>query len=211
MSKDLHNRQIRQHLEAIRSLEAEQAAVQSDWPPKGAYPLWHVGVGMILGTLGATLSLLANGLAAPMFGQRPLELIRVYLTFPMGQKALELDSGTVLFTGCVLYLITGALYGILLHVILAIFFDQESKAKRFFIASAVGLGLWVLNFYLILSWLQPLLLGGNWIVRMVPPWVGCMTHLVFAWSVAAAELLGWGHFEPPTISQPATSGRSTSE
>jgi hypothetical protein len=36
-------------------------------------------------------------------------------------------------------------------------------------------------------------LGGNWIVRSIPPWVGALTHLTFAWAMLAGE--GWGRFE----------------
>lgn len=197
MDAEARRRKIDRHLEAIRDLEAQAAAAEGDvpsWPPKDFYLLWHVVVGLTLGGLGAAVSLLANGLAAPLFGKRALELIRVYLTFPMGAKALQLDDATVLAVGCVLYLFTGALYGIFMHLVLAVSFADASRGKRFLVASAIGLGLWIVNFYLILSWLQPLLLGGNWIVRLVPPWVGAFTHLAFAWTIAAAET--WGRFEP---------------
>ncbi len=196
MDAKTRTHQIRQHREAIRTLEAQEVAEKhaTAWPPHNYYLLWHVVVGMTLGALGASVSLLANGLAAPLFGKRALELIRVYLTFPMGARALELDDGSVLFVGCVLYLVTGALYGTLIHLVLSTRFADAPLGKRFAVATAIGLGLWVVNFYLVLSWLQPLLLGGNWIVRLVPPWVGALTHLTFAWTVAAAE--GWGRFEP---------------
>ncbi len=195
MDAETRKHKIREHLEALQALEVQDAANDSPpaWPPRDYYLLWHVVVGMTLGTLGAMVSLLANGLAAPLFGKRALELVRVYLTFPMGARALELDDGTVLFVGCVLYLVTGALYGILIHLLLSTRFTGASMGRRLAIATAIGLGLWIVNFYLVLSWLQPLLLGGNWIVRLVPPWVGALTHLVFTWTVAAAE--GWGRFE----------------
>ena len=198
MDSESRRHQIEQHRAAIRSLEAAEKAEAEGraWPPQGFYPMWHLVIGMMFGALGATVSLLANVLGAPLFGQRSLELIRVYLTFPMGERALSLDDGNVLFIGCVLYLVTGALYGILIHFVLAVFYPDASRGRRFQIATAIGLGLWVVNFYLILSWLQPMLLGGNWIVRLVPPWVGALTHLAFAWTVAAAETLGWGRFEP---------------
>ena len=196
MDAETRRRKIDQHLEAIRSLEA-QAATQEDspsWPPSDFYLLWHLVVGLTLGGLGAAVSLLANGLAAPLFGKRALELIRVYLTFPMGARALDLDEASVLTIGCVLYLATGALYGILIHLVLTLKFADAPLGKRFLVASGIGLALWIVNFYLILSWLQPMLLGGNWIVSLVPPWVGALTHLAFAWTVAAAE--SWGKFEP---------------
>jgi hypothetical protein len=65
--------------------------------------------------------------------------------------------------------------------------------KKFVVATIMGLGVWVVNFYLILSWLQPLLLGDNWIVRLVPVWVGALTHLSFAWTMLVGEF--WGKFE----------------
>lgn len=197
MDAEARRRKINQHLEAIRDLEEQAAAEESgstSWPPSDFYLLWHVVVGLTLGGLGAAVSLLANGLAAPLFGKRALELIRVYLTFPMGARALQLDDASVLTIGCVLYLATGALYGILIHMVLTLYFAGASLGKRFLVAGAIGLGLWIVNFYLILSWLQPMLLGGNWIVSLVPPWVGALTHLAFGLTVAAAE--SWGKFEP---------------
>jgi hypothetical protein len=35
----------------------------------------------------------------------------------------------------------------------------------------VGIGIWLVNYYLLLSWIQPLLFSGNWIVTQIPPWV----------------------------------------
>ncbi len=197
---DIKSRQhkIDEHRAAIRALEGKTEASRDrpEWPPPGYYPLWHVVIGMMLGALGATVSLVGNILGAPLFGQRRLELIRVYMTFPMGERALALDDGTLLFVGCLLYLVTGALYGILIHLVLSLYYSEASAGRRFLVATAIGLGRWVVNFYLVLSWLQPMLLGGDWIARLVPPWVGALTHLAFAWTVAAAESLGWGRFEP---------------
>lgn len=191
-------RLIDEHLEAIRSLEAAPTTEQeaAAWPPSGFYLAWHVLFGMMLGAVGALVSLLANVAGAPIFGQRPLELIRVYLTFPMGARALTTEEGFLLFVGCVLYLVTGALYGILFHLVMQLFFGDASRGKRFVVATFMGLALWIINFYFILSWLQPMLQGDNWIVRMIPFWVGALTHLAFAWTLLIGEL--WGRFEAPT-------------
>jgi hypothetical protein len=51
------------------------------------------------------------------------------------------------------------------------------------------------NFYLVLSWLQPLLLGGDWIVVMIPWWVGALTHLAFVWTIFLGENFA-GRFQP---------------
>ena len=192
MDAETRRRLINEHLEAIRELEAQPAAEDTaeGWPPKGYYLLWHVVIGMTLGGIGALVSLAANMMGAPLFGEPALKLIRVYLTFPMGEQALQAEQGAVLFIGCMLYLATGALYGIGFHLIMSLLFNDASRMKKFVVATILGLALWVVNFYLILSWLQPLMLGDNWIVRMVPMWVGALTHLAFAWTMLVGEFCG---------------------
>jgi hypothetical protein len=195
MDPKTRKRLLDEHLEAIRNLESQEtdAAEAPGWPPNQYYLLWHVVIGMMIGGFGALVSLLANAVGAPIFGQPALQLIRVYLTFPMGARALEADQGLVLFVGCTLYIVTGALYGVGFHLAMSSWFADASRGKRFAIATAIGVGLWIVNFYLILSWLQPLLLGDNWIVRLVPVWVGLGTHLAFAWAMLIGEF--WGQFE----------------
>jgi len=186
-------RLIDEHLEAIRKLKAEEAETQSVWPPPGYYLLWHVVIGMVLGGIGATVSLLANALGAPLFGERSLQLIRVYLTFPMGARALEAETGLVVFVGVCLYLGTGAILGVGFHLLMSTIFATASSVKRFVISTLIGLALWIVNYYLILSWLQPMLQGDNWIVRLIPFWVAALTHLAFVWTMFLGEF--WGKFE----------------
>lgn len=197
MDEHDRDRLIQTHIDEIRRLEAgpidSSNSKTPGWPPAGYYLLWHVMVGMMLGLVGALVSLVANMVGAPLFGKPALELIRIYLTFPMGERALHADDGVILFVGCVLYLCTGAVYGSMFHVVMSSLFNEASAVKRFVIATVIGLLLWVINFYLILSWLQPLLLGDNWIVRLVPIWVAVLTHLAFAWTMLAGEF--WGRFE----------------
>lgn len=192
MDRSTRRHKVEEHLEAIRQLESMEleGAEARTWPPSGYYLLWHIVIGMMLGGVAAVVSLVANVAGAPLFGEHPLQLIRVYLTFPMGERALDADQGLVLFVGCTLYIITGAAYGILFHLVMSLFFSEASNGKRFLVATLIGLGLWIVNFYLILSWLQPLLLGGNWIVRLVPVWVGALTHLAFAWTMLLLENFG---------------------
>jgi hypothetical protein len=195
MDPETRRRLINEHLEAIRHLEATPVAGEhAVWPSKGYYLLWHVVIGMTLGAVGAVVSLGANMIGAPLFGEHPLQLIRVYLTFPMGEAALTAEAGPVLFIGCMLYLATGALFGVTIHLGTSRFFRDASRGRTFAIATALGLGLWIFNYYMVLSWLQPMLLGGNWILRMVPIGVAALTHLCFAWTVVAGEF--WGRFEP---------------
>jgi hypothetical protein len=196
MDERERRRAVEEHLAAIRELEsAEAAAAPPAWPPRGYYVLWHVVVGITLGGFAALVSLGANAIGAPLLGEHPLQLIRVYLTFPMGAAALAAEKGLVLTIGCGLYLATGALYGIAVHMVMSLFFAEAPGVVRFGIATAIGLAIWIVNFYLVLSWLQPLLLGGNWIVAMIPWWVGALTHLAFVWTIFLGESFV-GRFQP---------------
>jgi hypothetical protein len=185
-------------LDAIKTLEATPISTPAGvgWPPRGFYLLWHVVVGMMLGFVGATVSLLSNVIGAPLFGKPPLELIRVYLTFPMGAAALDpnVADAKVLAVGCTLYLVTGAVHGVFFHLVMSVYFAKVGAGRRLVIATLLGLLLWVVSFYGVLSWLQPMLLGGNWIIAHIPWWVAALTHLAFAWTMLALE--SWGTFEP---------------
>ena len=114
----------------------------------------------------------------PIAGKKPLELITVYLTFPFGEKAFELTStaqgGLIMAMGCCLYLATGMVLGVPMYLALAkICGESASLGRRLLVASVLSLLLWAINFYGILSWLQPVLLGGNWITdpTILPVWV----------------------------------------
>lgn len=198
MDQQERQRQVAEHLDAIRRLQSVEdpgdAGGRVAWPPQGYYLMWHVLVGLMLGLLAAAVSLLFNVIGAPLAGESPLQLIRVYLTFPMGAGALAATEGHVLTVGCILYLITGGLYGVLFHLVMSWYFPRARLLRRFIVLSLMGLGLWILNFYMILSWLQPALLGGRWIVTQIPPWVAAGTHLVFAWTILLIE--SWGRFDP---------------
>jgi len=191
--------ELQEHLEAIEQLKREQATEQgaADWPPGGFYLLWHVVIGMMLGGIGALVSLAFNAIGATLVGKPALELIRVYLTFPMGEEAMTLhpgdDHGVVLFIGCCLYLVTGALYGVVFHLVMTWFFVKSSVLVRFIAATAMGIGLWLVNFYGVLSWLQPALQNGSWILDEIPIWVAALTHLAFAWTMLLVSF--WGRFE----------------
>ena len=63
---------------------------------------------------------------------------------------------------------------------------------------------WIINFYVVLSWLQPMLFGGNWITdpKVLPVWVGLVTHLIFGWTFAAlAPLVRFQPYQQPSTSQ----------
>ena len=176
--------------------ELREADIAGPWQPTGYYSAYYATGGFVLGGLAAAAALLVNVIGAPIAGKQPLELIRVYLTFPLGEQALLLaepgragqtvSDGMILSFGCCLFLFTGMLLGIPLQLVLAKFNGRASLVKRLLIAAVMGIALWLFNFYAVLSWLQPLLFGGNWIVdrQYLPLWVAAGTHVVFGLTMA---------------------------
>lgn len=166
------------------------------WEEPGYDAVHFAKVGLGLGVLAGSTSLILNVIGSLLWPtlsgqpQHPLRLIQVYLTFPLGESALALNSGAALALGCVLYLLTGMLYGLAFELALSYFVPHAGTAARLVAASALALMVWAVNFYGVLAWLQPLLLGGRWIVELVPWWVAAATHLVFGWTMAMLYPLG---------------------
>lgn len=184
-------------------LEAELGTAEqpnNDWTRQGYYLTYYATAGFFLGMVAALTSLVFNVVGASMAGENPLQLIKVYLTFGLGEKALDpaLDSGMALAIGCCLYIATGMLLGIVFHVVLTRFCAQSGLLGRLACASVLAIAIWLINFYLLLSWIQPLLFGGNWITSIdpvyLPWWVAVATHLVFGWTMAL--VYPWGLFQP---------------
>lgn len=177
-----------------QQLEEELAETEIvPFQPKGFYAAYYATTGFMLGIFGAMSSLLFNVVGAAFFEKHPLELIRVYLTFPLGDRALGMDSGLALAVGCCLYLGTGMLLGIPVYLALTYWTAGASLAKRLLVASLVSLLIWVIMYYGILAWLQPLVVDmktENMIIYRVPPWVAALTHLVFGWTIAVLYPLG---------------------
>jgi hypothetical protein len=180
--------------ERINTLEAELGVSSSsnDWRDKDFYLTYYATTGFFLGVVGAIASLLFNVVGASLNNLPPLKLIQVYLTFGLGEKALDpnVDKSLALMVGCCLYIATGMVLGVPFNLIMAKLAHKADVVVRLFWATVLGLILWILNFYVLIAWLQPLMFGGNWIVQEIPPYVGAGTHLVFAWTMALLYPLG---------------------
>ncbi len=189
----------------VAELEQELAVAQIDdsWRTRaGFYPAYAATTGFLLGGIAATVALCVNIAGAASVGRHPLELIRVYLTFPLGEQALALtsdprgptaiDDRMILLLGICLYLGTGMLIGSVFQLILSAYTRGQSLVRRLLCASLTALAVWLVNFYGILIWLQPLVCGGNWIVnpQYHPIWVAAGTHLVFGWTMGLLSPLG---------------------
>ncbi len=209
MSYKLSVEQKQLELQALKAkvsaLESDLAGDQipPDWTPKSFYSGYYVTVGFVLGGFAAMVSLIFNIIGSSIAGKHPLEIIRVYLTFPLGARALPLGNqnadsafvisdGTILALGCCLYIGTGMVLGSVFHCVIARFAENRSLSVRLIWGSILGAVVWFVNYYLILSWLQPALFGDNWITDniLLPWWVALATHLVFGWSMAVMAPFG---------------------
>jgi hypothetical protein len=190
-AKQLELERLRSKVRALENeLASETPAELREWPPRDFYTAYAILSGFVLGAIGAATSLLFNVIGSAIVEQNPLRLIQVYLTFPLGEPALQMESGLALAVGCCLYLLTGMVFGIPFQWILSRWFDNTSLGVRFAVVTALALILWIGNFYGLISWLQPLLIGGNWILESVPWWVAASTHLIFGWTMLLVQPLG---------------------
>jgi hypothetical protein len=182
----------------VEALEDQIAAESATKPfrPHGFYTGYYATTGFMLGIFGAMASLMFNIIGSSLTGRPPLAIIQSYLTFPLGDKALQLpedQNGLMLAIGCCLYLGTGMLLGIPVYLALAKWGAGKSLGRKFLIASVVAIVIWLVNFYGILAWLQPATIEmslENLIVNRVPWWVAAATHLVFAWTMVLVYPLG---------------------
>lgn len=193
--------ELRQRANELEGAILEVAAGQP-WSLTGFYTAYYATTGFMLGLIAATVSLVFNVIGAAVAGKDPLELIRVYLTFPFGEKALLLsnqaekvyaiDNGVILAAGSCLYLVTGMLLGVPFHVIAMRFTAKAKLVPRLVFGALFGIALWAVNFYGILSWLQPMTCGGNWITNpeYLPWWVAASTHAVFGITMVLVSPLG---------------------
>src|SRR5208283_3721416 len=175
MDREAKLRELEQLRSNVKKLEAELAQESGHWPPpKRSYTAYQVLAGFVLGMVGAAGSLLFNVVGSLIVGQHPLQLIRVYLTFPLGEPALHIQTGLTLAIGCCLYLATGMLLGIPFQVVLSRWFGSSSFAQRWLVVTGLSVAIWLINFYVILSWMEPLLFHGRWIVNEIPWWVAAL-------------------------------------
>lgn len=189
-------RQLDLLLKQATAVEAEIASMEEGVTPKFSqfYTAYYATTGFLLGSFGAITSLLFNIVGGLAVEGDAMKLIRIYLTFPMGKQALELSDKSqepiLLALGCCLYVATGMALGVLFQIVIAKFASNRGFLTRCLWSCGLGVLVWLVAFYGILTWLQPLLFGGNWIVEQIPWYVGLATHLVYAVTHAAVFPLG---------------------
>lgn len=170
----------------IGAIETELVGLRGFEPMAGG-PRAFLTTGLLLGIVAAATSLLFSIIGSLALGRHPLQLVRVYLSFILGERALRLETGLPLALGTCLFLLAGAAYGLLFHLVLSRWFAEAPGIWRLLVSSAMAIALWLINYSLILRWIQPTLLGTTAVLEQVPFWRAAGTHLVFAWTILLVE------------------------
>jgi hypothetical protein len=206
MAPDLQHeeilREIERHRRAIADLEAKLAASAGHargWPPAGFYTTFYVVAGLTLGTMGALTSFVFNLVGSLIVSQDPMLILRVFGTFFIGQEALTTDNLNFLILVLLTHLIVGAIGGAVFHVVINRQFAERSPGQKILYSAFFGCAIWLINFYGIISWLQPLLVGQAYILRLMPLWVAALTHIIYGLTLGLLQPLGrFVPYAPPT-------------
>jgi len=186
-------RQIEAHRARIVELEAEMAAAGavplSTWPPQGFYLTYYIVAGAILGILGSLTSFLFNVFGSLLVDQDPYYFLRVYGTVFLGEAALKTTDLNFFMLVAVVHFSVGAMAGAVFHVWINRFGPQLPR-QQIAAGAVYGLLMWVVNFYLVLLWLEPALVGQAYVLKLMPAWVAALTHVVFGLTLGVLQPLG---------------------
>jgi hypothetical protein len=193
-------RQIEEQRAALRVLEArlvEVAAFRAGvdeplppgWPPKGFYLTFYVVAGLMLGVLGSIVSFACNVLGSLLVRQDPLMFLRVYGTVFLGPAALTTDDLNFFMLVAVVHFSVGAVAGAVFHVLVN-YFVPERVGLQIGLGALYGLLMWIVNFYVVIAWLQPRLFGEAYVLALMPAWVAALTHVAYGVTLGALQPLG---------------------
>ncbi len=183
-------RQIEAHRAAIASLEARLGGrPEVAWPPHGFYLTFYVVAGTIIGILGSLASFVFNVVGSLLVDQDPLRFLRVYGTFFLGPRALTTDDLNFFMLVAVVHFSVGAAAGAVFHVLVNRFIPDRS-ILQIVLGGLYGLLMWVVNFYGVITWLQPQLVGQAYVLALMPFWVAALTHVVYGLTLGLLQPLG---------------------
>jgi len=184
-------REIERHRASIAELEAQLVAEPraAGWPPSGFYLTFYVVAGTIIGILGSLTSFLFNVVGSLLVNQDPLYILRVYGTVFLGAKALTTDDLNFFMLVAIVHFSVGAIAGAVYHVLVNLFVPDR-PAMQIGLGALYGLLMWIVNFYFVLTWLQPRLVGESFVLQLMPAWVAAATHLVYGLTLGLLQPLG---------------------
>jgi hypothetical protein len=183
-------REIEQHRVAIITLEAQlQEPATRSWPPVGFYLTFYIVAGATIGILGSVTSFAFNVIGSLLVKQDPLLFLRVYGTFFLGAKALTTDDLNFFMLVAVVHFSVGASAGAVFQVFVSRFVPDRPWLQ-IALGGGYGLLMWFVNFYVVISWLQPLLVGKPYVLELMPAWIAVLTHLVYGLTLGVLQPLG---------------------
>ncbi|MFQ5706337.1 MAG: hypothetical protein ACE5HO_02755 [bacterium] len=187
-------REIAKHRQAIEELEnklvGEVASPPKQWPPKGFYYTYYIVAGMLIGLIGSMASFIFNVVGSRLVAQDTMQVLRVFGTLFIGSDALHTQDLTFLMLVLMVHFSVGAVAGAIFHVLVNRFFADRSHGMKILFGAIFGVALWITNFYLVLSWLQPMAVGAALILKMMPIWVAALTHLVYGLTLGILQPIG---------------------
>jgi hypothetical protein len=190
MNREEALRAIEQHRAAIIDLEAQlQEPVTRGWPPVGFYLTFYIVAGATIGILGSVTSFAFNVVGSLLVKQDPLLFLRVYGTVFLGPKALTTDDLNFFMLVAVVHFSVGASAGAVFQVFISRFVPDR-PLLQIVLGGLYGVLMWVVNFYLIISWLQPGLVGEAYVLKLMPAWIALLTHLVYGLTLGILQPLG---------------------
>jgi cytochrome c oxidase cbb3-type subunit 2 len=183
-------REIERHRTAIASLEAElHEEPTPNWPPAGFYLTYYIVAGTIIGVIGSLTSFIFNVVGSLVVNQDPLRFLRVYGTVFLGARALTTEELDFFMLVAVVHFSVGAAAGAVFHVLVNRFVPTRA-GLQIALGGAYGVLMWVVNFYLVIAWLQPRLVGEAWVLTLMPTGVALLTHVVYGLTLGILQPLG---------------------
>jgi hypothetical protein len=183
-------REIQRHRSALIALESQLAEpATTHWPPVGFYLTFYVVAGTTIGILGSLTSFIFHVLGSLMVNQDPLMFLRVYGTVFLGPWALTTDDLNFFMLVAVVHFSLGAIAGAVFHVLVNRFVPDRT-GLQIGLGVLYGLLMWIVNFYLILSWLQPRLVGEAFVLELMPAWIAALTHVIYGLTLGLLQPLG---------------------
>ncbi|MBI1814795.1 MAG: hypothetical protein HYR72_07445 [Deltaproteobacteria bacterium] len=182
-------REIEDHRVAIADLEARLTVPTGrTWPPTGFYLTFYLVAGTTLGIVGSVTSFAFHVIGSLMVNQDPLLFLRVYGTAFLGAKALTTEDLNFFMLVAVAHFSVGAAAGAVFQVFISRYFPS-SYLQQIALGALYGLLMWVVNFYFVLSWLQPRLVGEPYVLNLMPVWIAALTHLIYGLTLGVLQPL----------------------
>jgi len=140
-------------------------------------------IGAFAGFLGSVVILGADIASARLMGFAPFMVLRFYATLRDGPNALLMTDRSFLLSAILMHLAVGSALGAIFFLIVC---GRGIERFTHYLATGIAFGLfvWFVNFYLLLSWLQPLINGKAYILENIPWWVAAMTHGLYGLTIA---------------------------